>query len=107
MESHPLSRRRGEMVKGKKWAALLALLAGLSLVAAACSSDDDGGDTTGTTGSEETGTTATTTGTTGTTGTGDLSGTIVISGSSTVLPISSIVAETFNGSNPDVSISVD
>ena len=35
------------------------------------------------------------------------SGTIVISGSSTVQPISTAVAETFNQSNPDVQISVD
>jgi phosphate transport system substrate-binding protein len=88
------------MVKGKKWAALLALFAALGVVAAACTSgDDDGGDTTGgetTGGSDPTGATAE-----------GLSGTIVISGSSTVLPISSIVAEVFNETNPDVSISVD
>jgi phosphate transport system substrate-binding protein len=85
------------MVKGKKWAALVALLAALALVAAACGDDEgDGG-----------GTTAETGGTTAETGAEGLSGTIVISGSSTVLPISSIVAEVFNETNPDVSISVD
>jgi phosphate transport system substrate-binding protein len=81
------------MVKGKKWGALVALFAALALVAAACSDDDNGGgDTTGTTDS---------------TGASGQSGTIVISGSSTVLPISSLVAEIFNESNPDVAISVD
>ncbi len=87
------------MGKPRKWAAV-ALVASLAIVAAACSSDDDGGGTTGTTG-------GTTGGTTAATGASGLSGTIVISGSSTVLPISSIVAETFNETNPDVSISVD
>ena len=38
---------------------------------------------------------------------GDLSGSIVVSGSSTVEPISALVAEQFQGANPDVSISVD
>src|SRR5207342_787590 len=64
------------------------------LVAAACSNDDDGS-TTGTTGAS--GTTSQ-----------DLTGTIVISGSSTVQPISSLVAELFNEDvSPNVSISVD
>ena len=36
-----------------------------------------------------------------------VSGEVVISGSSTVEPISSLVAEAFSGENPDVSISVD
>jgi phosphate transport system substrate-binding protein len=77
------------MVKGKKWAAVVALFAALMLVAAACSDDGDGDGTTG-----------------GATGE-DLSGTIVVSGSSTVLPISSLVAEEFNATNPNVAISVD
>ncbi len=38
---------------------------------------------------------------------GGASGTITISGSSTVQPITNLAAELFNGSNPDVSISVD
>jgi len=77
----------------RKWLVLLAAMASLSLVAAACS-DDDGGET-GTTGS--TGTTAQ-----------DLSGTITISGSSTVQPITSLVAELFNEDvSSDVSITVD
>lgn len=36
-----------------------------------------------------------------------VSGEIVVSGSSTVQPITSLVAEAFSGDNPDVSISVD
>jgi phosphate transport system substrate-binding protein len=77
----------------RKWLVLLAAMASLSVVAAACS-DDDGGET-GTTGS--TGTTAQ-----------DLSGTITISGSSTVQPITSLVAELFNEDvSSDVSITVD
>lgn len=40
-------------------------------------------------------------------GTGGLSGEIVISGSSTVEPISSIVASDFNAANPDVQYTVD
>jgi phosphate transport system substrate-binding protein len=77
-------RRNGPLV--------LAMIAVLALVAAACS-DDDGGET----GS-----------TTGTSGATVLSGTITISGSSTVLPISSLVAELFNEDvSSDVSITVD
>ncbi len=83
------------MGKRKKWLAVVAAALSLSLVAAACGGDDEGGD-----GGE--------TGTTGTTGGGDLTGTIVISGSSTVLPISSLVAELFNQEvAPNVAISVD
>jgi phosphate transport system substrate-binding protein len=73
------------MVKGKRWARLLAGLAVLALVSAACG---DGG------------------------GTGNgpvdegLTGSITISGSSTVEPISSLVAELFNEPNPDVEITV-
>jgi phosphate transport system substrate-binding protein len=65
------------------------MIAVLALVAAACD-DDDGGET-----GSATGATA-------------LSGTITISGSSTVLPISSLVAELFNEDvSSDVSITVD
>lgn len=38
---------------------------------------------------------------------GDLSGEVVVSGSSTVEPITSLVAELFSGENPDVQVSVD
>jgi phosphate transport system substrate-binding protein len=79
----------------RKWLVLLAAVAVLALVAAACSSDDDGGGT-GSTGGAS-GSSAQ-----------DLSGTITISGSSTVLPISSLVAELFNEDvSSNVSISVD
>jgi phosphate transport system substrate-binding protein len=77
----------------KKWLVLLAAAASLSLVAAACGGDDDGGGTGSTTGAS--GATA-------------LSGTITISGSSTVQPITSLVAELFNEDvSSDVSITVD
>jgi phosphate transport system substrate-binding protein len=76
------------MVKRRKWA-VVALFAALTLVAAACG-DDDGTDGGG-----------------GATGPGNLEGSIVVSGSSTVEPISSLVAEIFNETNPDVAITVD
>ena len=75
---------------GKRWNGLLvlAMIAVLALVAAACSADDAGG---------ETGSTAE-----------SLSGTITISGSSTVQPITSLIAELFNEDvSSDVSITVD
>ena len=82
------------MRDARKWAGILAGVLVLSLVAAACSNDD--GDSSGDSGS------------TGTTGaTGGLSGSITVSGSSTVLPISNLVAELFAGQNPDVQVSVD
>ena len=64
---------------------LRLLLLGLvfALIAAACGGDDDGG------------------------GGGDLSGEILVSGSSTVEPISSLNAEKFQSENPGVSIAVD
>jgi phosphate transport system substrate-binding protein len=65
---------------------LIAAAAALALVAAACGG---GGDDTG--GGSEAG----------------LSGEIVISGSSTVEPISTLVAQKFSSANPDVAISVD
>jgi phosphate transport system substrate-binding protein len=77
------------MVKRRKWA-VVALFAALTLVAAACGDDDDGTDGGG-----------------GATGPGNLEGSIVVSGSSTVEPISSLVAEIFNETNPDVAITVD
>jgi phosphate transport system substrate-binding protein len=80
----------------RKYASILGAVLALTLVGAACGGDDDGGGSTGSTG-----------GTTGETGGGALTGTIVISGSSTVQPISNLVAELFNETNPDVAISVD
>ncbi len=83
---------------------MLALLLPFALFAAACGDDDDstasaGDDTeTETDGAAAEGDNA---------GSGDLSGNIVISGSSTVEPISIAVAEKFNEANPGVDISVD
>lgn len=78
----------------RKVLTILAAVAALSLVAAACGDDD--GDTTGSTG-----------GATGSTAE-DLTGTITISGSSTVQPITSLVAELFNEDVSDgVAFTVD
>ena len=71
----------------RKWLTILAALAALSLVAAACGDDGGGGGATGTTA---------------------LEGTITISGSSTVQPITSLVAELFNEDVSDgVAFTVD
>jgi phosphate transport system substrate-binding protein len=82
-----------EFIK-KRRLAWLGIFVAFSLVAAACGDDDDdttsgnsGGDT------AEAG--------------ADVSGSINISGSSTVEPISSLAAEAFSAENPDVSIAVD
>jgi phosphate transport system substrate-binding protein len=81
------------MGKRRNGLLVLAMIAVLALVAAACGDDDGDGETGSTTGAS--GATA-------------LTGTIVISGSSTVLPISSLVAELFNEDvSSDVSITVD
>ena len=74
------------MRKARTWLAAIAAVMSLSLIAAACGGDGDGGATDVAEG---------------------LTGAIVISGSSTVQPISSLVAELFNEVNPDVAISVD
>jgi phosphate transport system substrate-binding protein len=79
------------MVKRRKWA-VVALFAALTLVAAACGDDEGDGGADG--GGEPT-------------GPANLEGSIVVSGSSTVEPISSLVAEIFNETNPDVAITVD
>jgi phosphate transport system substrate-binding protein len=81
------------MGKRRKGLLVLATVAALALVAAACGGDDDGNGSTGGGGA---------------TSNENLSGTITISGSSTVLPISSLVAELFNEDvSSNVSISVD
>jgi phosphate transport system substrate-binding protein len=59
-----------------------AVLAGFALVAAACGDDSGGGG-------------------------GGVSGSVLVSGSSTVEPITSLVAENFQGENPGVTIQVD
>ena len=78
----------------RNWLTILAALAALSLVAAACGDDDGDGGTTGTTGA--TGETTT-----------EVTGSLNISGSSTVEPITSLVAEQFQGLNPGVTVAVD
>lgn len=81
------------MMKLRRYAAIFTAVLALMLVAAACGSDDDGGTTDG--GSDGGGSDVA------------LTGSITISGSSTVEPISSLVAELFNEVNPEVAISVD
>jgi phosphate transport system substrate-binding protein len=75
--------------------AWLGILLAFSLVAAACGDDDDdaGADSGGT---EDTGSAG-----------GDVSGSVNISGSSTVEPISALAAEAFSGENESVDIAVD
>ena len=82
----------------KKSTAWLSMILAFGLVAAACSEDEDPVDTgAGDDGGE----------TTDDGGSSDLSGTIVVSGSSTVEPISIAVSEAFQEANPGVDISVD
>ena len=78
--------------------ALISLVAG-SVFLAACSSNPDAS-------TNESNTASTRASSDGGTG-GDLAGTITISGSSTVEPISSIVLEDFTAANPGVEGSVD
>jgi len=72
------------MVK-RKFVMKVAAALSIALVAAACSSNSDPGGSSTTSGG----------------------GSVVVSGSSTVQPISSLVAEKFNASNPDVAVKVD
>jgi phosphate transport system substrate-binding protein len=71
------------MGKRGKWLAIFAAVVSLSLLAAACGGDDDGG------------------------GGGEVTGSLNISGSSTVEPITSLVGEKFLGANPGVEFAVD
>ena len=82
----------------KKKTAWLSLLLVFGLVAAACGDDD--------TEATDDGSAATDDGA-ATDGGEGLSGTIIVSGSSTVEPISIAVTEKFNAEHPDVEISVD
>jgi phosphate transport system substrate-binding protein len=84
-----------------KRAKLIALIGVLSLSAASCGSRGTG--TTDTTASPA----STTPEATGTTATGELSGSIIVSGSSTVEPISARVAEAFMAANPGVGVTVE
>ena len=87
---------------------LVGLVAVLALVLAACG-DGDADETTTTAGADEPTTTAapsdgpTTTAAPG----GDLSGSVVVSGSSTVEPITARVGEAFDAANPGVATSVE
>jgi phosphate transport system substrate-binding protein len=74
------------MAEGRRWLSLVGGATVLMLVGGACGQGggDDPGD-----------------------GPSGLTGSITISGSSTVEPISALVAELFNGPNPDVSITVN
>ena len=76
------------MVKFRRYAPVLGALLALSLVAAACGGDDDDPGT-------------------GNGDDGGLTGSIFVSGSSTVEPITGLVAELFAEENPDVAISVE
>ena len=71
----------------RRAAAPAAIALSVALVAAACGSDDDDSG--------------------GGSSSGDVSGSVNISGSSTVEPISSLVAEEFSGENEGVDIAVD
>jgi len=77
---------------------LVGLVAVLALVLAACGDGDSDATTTSEAGQEPATTPE---------GSGNLEGQIVISGSSTVEPITARVAEAFGGLNPGVAISVD
>jgi phosphate transport system substrate-binding protein len=86
------------MRRTTRWTAGLAVGLALTMLAAACSKSS----------STTTGGTTGTTGTTGTSGsTGPVQGSVDVSGSSTVLPISQLLAQEFSQQNPDVQISVD
>ena len=78
----------------KRRLAWLSIVLAFSLTAAACGDDDDDASTSG--GSDG-----------GSEGGGDVSGSINISGSSTVEPITSLAAESFTGENDGVDIAVD
>jgi phosphate transport system substrate-binding protein len=75
------------MVRGEKAGIILAGAVSFSLLAAACTGDESS--------------------TTNPGGNTSLSGSVVVSGSSTVEPISSLAAELFRENNPDVTINVD
>ena len=81
------------MLKVRKYAGIFTAVLALMLVAAACSSGDDGGTDGGSDGGGD--------------GGAELTGSLNISGSSTVEPITSLVAEKFQGSNSGVTVAVD
>jgi phosphate transport system substrate-binding protein len=82
--------------------AFTGLVLSLALVATACASESVGGDSDPTT-TPDGGATEPA----DNDGDGGAAGTIVVSGSSTVEPVTNLVAEAFKGDNPDVQITVD
>ncbi|MBA2338033.1 MAG: phosphate ABC transporter substrate-binding protein PstS family protein [Acidimicrobiia bacterium] len=74
------------------------LVLALTLTAASCGGDDDATDDTTDEGTTDTSTSG---------APGDASGSIAISGSSTVEPISALVAQRYSDANPGVAITVD
>jgi phosphate transport system substrate-binding protein len=78
----------GVTMQSRRHVKLILFASIVGLVAAGCSSNSD--------------TSSTSAG-----GTGGLSGSVTISGSSTVLPISRLVAEQFAATNPDAQVTVD
>jgi len=76
----------------RKLAGIVAGVLALSMVAAACGSSNDSSGSSGATGAS---------------GGGDLTGSLNISGSSTVEPITSLVAENFQSANNGVDVAVD
>ncbi len=95
------------MIRNRRRASLIALPLSLALLAAACGDDDDTATTTDDTEATEDTAAETDEGDAASSEGGDLSGTIVVSGSSTVEPISIAVAEAFASENGGVDISVD
>ena len=79
------------MRTSRKRLAVMAGILSLTLLAAACGGDDTNAGNSGSGGSSAAG----------------LTGSITASGSSTVQPITSLVAELFSEQNPDVDVSVD
>src|SRR5690606_19580338 len=97
-DTHRSPKEGTTLLKKKKSTAWLSLLLAFGLVAAARGDDDHPGASDGTESTD------------GATDGGEgesLSGTIVVSGSSTVEPISIRVSEQFNALHPDVDITVD
>ncbi len=80
----------------------------LALLGAACGDDSDSDDSADTTAEEGASTSADGAGTSASAGgSGDISGDVVVSGSSTVEPISVAVGQAFGDANPAVAIQVD
>ena len=97
-------------MKQLRWFRIVALLALVGLLAVACSDSDDdsdGSSSNDSTAAKTDDSTADDSTADDSTAGSDLSGSVEISGSSTVEPITSLLAEQFSGDNPDVQISVN